>query len=182
MHTYHTEIIERHGLTFKIEHHYDQDSAQPWKECDGHGPVSGWETRDKRSGELVLNTDRHGKRFYDYAEACRIALRDGWNAAPYDVPGETPRQRAARAARADFEHLRAWCNDEWHWCVVVVTLLDEDGAETENSASLCGIESTAKAYLAEVAAELADEVAHAAPDNLRQQAAKLCALADKVRP
>jgi hypothetical protein len=189
MTAYHRETITRHGLTFAVEYHHDHDSAEPWEECDGHGPVTNWETRDKRPGELILNTDGHAKRFYNYAEACRIAQRDGWNAAPYDVPGETPRQQAARAALADFERLRAWCADEWHWCGVVVALLDEDGEELPDSASLWGIESDATACLESVAAELADEVARSAPTTLaahaaahQAKAAQLLALAGKLEP
>lgn len=106
---------------------------------------------DNRTG-LRGNTSR---RFYDFAEACRIALRDGWNAAPYDVQGETPRQRAAKAARADFERLRAWCNDDWQWCGVIVTA-SREGIDL-GRASLWGIESDAGAYLVEVANELAGE-------------------------
>ena len=163
---YHTEEITRDGLTFRVSHHHDDHSGEPWKEHDGHGPVTGWEYRDKRPGELILNEDRGTKRFYDYAEACRIARRDGWNAAPYHIEAETPRQQAARAALADFERLRAWCNDEWHWCGVVVTLLDDDGEEVD-STSLWGIDSDDDTYRADVANELARELASSAVNNLR---------------
>ena len=179
MTAYHTEELTRAGLTFRVEHHYDHDSNEPWNECDGHGPVSDWTSRDERPGELVLNSDRGSKRFYDYAEACRIALRDGWNTAPYGVPGGTKRQRAARAAMADFERLRDWCSDRWHWCGVVVVLLDDEGEKLDR-ASLWGIESDAGQYLDEVAAELADELAASAAEKATAKAASLAALAARA--
>lgn len=66
-----------------IEH--DSDTGAPWSEHDGHGPVSEWTTRAKRPGELVLCTSRGRKRYYDFAEACRIARRDGWGWMPGKV-------------------------------------------------------------------------------------------------
>lgn len=143
--------------TFIVECDHDQDMGEPWEESDGHGPVSGWESRNKRAGELVLSADRRGKRFYDYATACRIALRDGWNTAPYDVPGETLRQRAARAAMADYEYLRAWCYDEWQYVGVTVTLMDESGEPTEVTNSLGGVE-THNNYHITTAREMAAEI------------------------
>jgi hypothetical protein len=83
--TYHLKEITRDGLTFRVSLHHDSYSGEPWKECETHGPVSDWTTRDKLPGELVLNTCRGGKQFYDYAEACRIARRDGWNTAAQAV-------------------------------------------------------------------------------------------------
>ena len=171
--------ITRHGLTFRVTIEHDTDHGAPWENEDGHGPVTDWEHRDKRPGELVLDSDGRAKRFYDFAEACRIAQRDGWDAPPYKTG--TARQRAARAARADFDYLRAWCRDDWHYVGVIVTLLDEDGDEVD-SASLWGVEDSDSAYVDEVAADLADELAASAADTLRAKAARLVALADRVRP
>jgi hypothetical protein len=64
---------------------------------------------------------------------------------------------------ADFERLRAWCNDEWCWAGVIVTPFCEccgDYAEAR-AESLWGIESDAGDYLHEVAEELAEQVAAA---------------------
>ena len=83
---------------------------------------------------------------------------------------------AARAARADFERLRDWCLDRWHWCGVVVVMLDDEGDELDR-ASLWGIESDAGQYLDEVAAELADELAASAAEKANAKAASLTALA-----
>lgn len=143
------------GLAFKIEIERDDWQDAPWENEDGHGPVSNWTTRDKRPGELVLSSDRNAKRFYDFAAAVELAKRDGWNAAPYDVPGETKGARAHKAAMADFKRLRDWCEDRWEYVGVIVTCTDLPG---EPSESLWGIESDAGEYLQEVTRELADEI------------------------
>ncbi len=149
------DTFTHEGLTFSIEIEADLYHGAPWEEEDGHGPVSGWTTRDKRPGEMVLNADRRSKRFYDFAAAVKQARAEGWNAKPYDVPGETKGQRAHKSAMADFERLRAWCNDQWQYVGVVVTCTDLPG---EPSESLWGIESDAGEYLQDVARELADEI------------------------
>jgi hypothetical protein len=147
------------GRSFEATVERDDSQDTPWDSEDGHGPVTGWETRDKRPGELVLASHRRGRRFYDFQEACRIARKDGWDAPPYKTG--TARQRAARAAMADFEYLRGWCNDDWCYVGVIVRPLcaccgtpDDSRAE-----SLWGIESNAGDYLKEVAFELADQIA-----------------------
>jgi len=73
---------ERDGFRYVATVHHDSDMGPPWEEHDGHGPVSDWTGRDKRPGELVLCTDRGSRRYYDFAEACRIARRDIWGIPP----------------------------------------------------------------------------------------------------
>lgn len=156
------KITVSHGgkdFTFRADVELDEDHGAPWEECDGHGPVSDWTARAKRPGEIILIESRGKRRFYDYAEACRIAQRDGWNAPPYDVPGETAKQRAARAACADFEYMRAWCNGEWHYVGLIVTLLDEHGGETDICDHIWGIESSETDYVREEARRLAEDLA-----------------------
>jgi len=63
---------------FRISIEPDDDMPPPWESSDGHGPVSDWSLRNKRAGEWVLSRDRGMKRYYDAAEANRIAKRDGW--------------------------------------------------------------------------------------------------------
>lgn len=146
-------------FVFKIEFVDDSDAGTPWENSDGHGPVSEWTRRSKRPGERVLNSDSRGdKRFYDYQSAIALANSDGWGHGD-DIPGETKKQKAARAVDADFEYLRAWCNDEWTYVGVIVTLLDDDGEKTEINDSLWCVE-TSSDYHHEVARQLADEIAH----------------------
>ena len=164
----HITALARDGreLTFSVRLEDDNDHGHPWEDCEGHGPVTDWENRNKRPGELILNTSHGSKRFYDFAEACRIALRDGWDhVASRPEPPETPRQKAARAARADFEFLEAYCQDQWGYVGVVVTLLDDEGEETDHTDSLWGVENFGD-FARINAQELADALAASAPAPL----------------
>lgn len=159
------------GLSFRVSHEYDHDHGAPWQEEDGHGPVSDWrhfhgEPR-KYPGERILCSDRGSIRTYDYAEAIKIAKRDGWGLGPDALAklrarlGHEPTRGeiVATAVDADFNRLRDWCEDRWCYVGVVVTLLDVDGRATNESESLWGIESDAGEYIGEVALELAGEIA-----------------------
>lgn len=143
----------RYEMTARIEH--DDVSDAPWEREDGHGPVTEWTTTAKAPGQRVLCCDGKSRLLYDFAEAVRIARKDRWDAPPY---GEGTRgQRAARAAEADFQRLRDWCNGQWHYVGVVISVTS-DGEEIDtNAASLWGIESDCREYLLEIARELADE-------------------------
>ena len=147
-----------HVFTFRVEFEQDDTCREPWEDSEGHGPVSDWTHRDKLPGELVLNTDRTAKRFYDYAEACRIALRDRWDALPYNDGSQTKRQQAAKAALSNFNYLREWCQDEWRYVIVTVTLLDAEGEETNVREILGGVEDRG-AYHRTTALELAQGLA-----------------------
>lgn len=142
------------GVLFQAKIVADDCMGAPWIEHDGHGPVSDWTTRPKAPGERVLSQDRSSKRYYDVAEAIRIAKRDGWDAAPYTPV--TSGQKAARAVESDFRRLQAWCNDEWRWIGVVVTARCACcNAYTGPSDSLWAIESDSGDYRSDVALELA---------------------------
>lgn len=145
-------------LVFCVEFEHDSDAGAPWENSDSHGIVSNWERRAKGPGELILCEDRGSKRFYDFQRSCAIALRDGWDAAPYDGD-ETKRQQAEKATRADYEYLRKWCNAEWEYVGVIVTLLDEEGKKTEVSDSLWAVETSGDHHEI-VAREIADNLAH----------------------
>lgn len=211
------DTFEVDGVTFRVRTEYDDCHGAPWDEEDGHGPVSDWTSRGKLPGELVLCEDRGKRRYYDFAEACRIARRDGWGFLPGNLktakidgrwhswidgraqllrrkngPGNayrparrivpklfhsvaadineairgtyaqhratmTARQYAAAAALADFDRLRRWCDNQWHYVGVIVESLDED-EDVIDSASIWGIESDAGDYLDEVAQDLAAEL------------------------
>lgn len=129
MHAYKTDTIDRHGITYQIEWVMDDHADAPWDSCDGHGPVSDWEYRNKRPGEMILNSDRGAHRFYDFQEAMKIAKRDQWNCAK---TGEEIQE----AVMQDFKYLKNWCDDKWFYCGIIVTRCD-----TGESDSLWGIES-----------------------------------------
>lgn len=169
------EIFELNGLTFKAEIESCTDMGPPWKEHDGHGVVSDWTTRERQTYERVLAESNGSKRYYHYRESIDKANRESWGLSPEDVKalseklGREPTNYEihVEAVERDFQRLRAWCNDEWCWCGVVVTLLDVDGDETDRVESLWGIESDAGDYLDEVAKELAAEIArHVGEDSV----------------
>lgn len=142
------------SLSYEINWERDDCQGAPWEECDGHGPVSDWTTRDKRPGERVISSDRGKKRFYDYAEAIRLAKKDGWDAPPYKTG--TKGEQAVRAVESDFTFLEAWCNDRWEYACFTVKLYDAEGEEVASD-SLCGVE-TWKDYHREVAADLLNDL------------------------
>jgi hypothetical protein len=110
-------LLQGYSVRVKVE--YDECADAPWNMGDGHGPVSDWRRKEsKRPGERILHTDHGSARFYDFAEAVKTARRDGWDAPPYKTG--TAGERAVRAAEADFEFLRGWCTDQWHYLVVGV--------------------------------------------------------------
>lgn len=154
---YHGETIEAEykGFTITARLVHDSDHGAPWEEHEGHGPVSDWTHRTKSPGERILCEDRDARRYYDIAEATRIARRDGWDAPP--IGEGTAGQRAARAVEADFQYLRAWCNDEWYWVGVVLSVAKNGTLLEKHAASCWGIESNSTGYLYEVALELLDE-------------------------
>jgi hypothetical protein len=64
------------------------------------------------------------------------------------------RAYAAAAARADYERLRKWCESDWYYVGVIVTV-SRNGIELASD-SLWGIESDATDHLLETANELAE--------------------------
>jgi len=167
-HTY-DEIRTVRGYHFGVRCEPDADAGPPWENSDCHGPVSEWRRFEtKCPGERVLIRDRAFARFYDAETAQRIALRDHWGHREA-VPGESARERAARAVAADFEYLAGWCRDRWHYVAVIVEWTDADGQRRtpETGASLCGVEDL-DGYPAQVAdeliAECLSEIETATPD------------------
>lgn len=159
---YETRDIEQNGTTYRVEFIADYDMGAPWKEYDGYGIVSDWESRDKKPGEVVIASDRRGaKRFYDVAATTRIAKRDCWGVSNADTSKMTPAQITALAVQRDMERMRDWCNDSWHWCGVSVFPLTADGDELRSKTeSLWGIESDAGDYFEEVISELIAQINH----------------------
>ena len=151
--------IEKHGYTFEVETQPDEHMQAPWKEHDGHGPVSDWRPEDsKRPEERILHQDRSSCLFYDWDEAVQIAKRDGWGTADGRQPGETAGAYAVRAVQADYDYLARYCRGDWSYVDVIVTLLDEDGRPTEEREVLGAVENIDTKYVLEVANDLIDEI------------------------
>lgn len=162
-----TITVDGYDITARIEH--DADQGAPWENEDGHGPVTDWTHRAKRPSERILCEDRGARRYYDIAEAVKIAGRDGWDAPPY---GEGDKgKRVVRAVEADFQRLRGWCEDHWTYVGVVLSVSRHGVTLDKHAASLWGIESDAGEYLTSTANELLGE----ALDAAKAVHARLCA-------
>lgn len=159
--------ITVNGLTFSVSLEPDYSHGAPWEECDLHGPVSDWTSRNKLPGERVLISDGNFHRYYDAAEATRIAKRDHWGISPTASEAlvvrlgrePTAGEIAAAAVEANFQYLRSWCDGEWHYTMVTVTLLDMDGDETWMFESVGGVESNCHDYIYELAHDMAKTLA-----------------------
>jgi hypothetical protein len=120
----------------------------------------------------VAIEDRHAKQFYDFAGAVRTARRGGWSCEGMPA-GVSPGERAALAARQDYEYLRAWCEDDWRYVGIVVWLETEDGGDVEGadeySFALWRIESFAVDCLSETARELAADILAALAETAQRQ-------------
>ena len=162
----------------RIKTERDDTSESPWEQCDGHGPVSEWTSRDKAAGERVLCSDHGRKRYYDFAAAIQLAKSDGWGLATDKLASlesglgrkATAGEIRAASVESDFEFLRGWCNDKWEYIGVTVTLEDNDGLALSEE-SLWGIESLGD-YWRETAAEIANSLAAAHVKALAKQQAE----------
>ena len=163
------------GFTVVARIEHDYDTGPPWKEHDGHGPVSDWRPKEsKRPGEKILVERRVGScRFYDWQKAIEIAKADGWDAPPY---GEgTKGEQAERAVQRDFDGLKAWCDDDWWWCSIILSV-SRNGFEIEDYAACCGgikvnhPENENNNHLTETANELLDEAIECA----KKRAGEIC--------
>lgn len=167
------------GFTIVATVYRDNDGDAPWERDDCRGPVSEWVTRDKLPGERVLISDGSHHRYYDFQEACRIARKDGWGCEGGPRTNESVKAYAARAVERDFDVLQAWCNDEWHYCGVAVTVSKADTRLTgKYDHALWGIEmnypDSDNSYLVEVANGLIDEALDAAKSRLNELCSEFC--------
>ena len=113
------------------------------------------EHRSKRPGEMILNSivvpivsttlpKLCPKRRMEH---CTIQLAYQW-------------RTGTRCSACRLQISAAWCNDQWHYCGIVVTLLDADGEPDSIKASLWGIESDGDDYHEEAIGELIFECMH----------------------
>ena len=155
----HTEdFTTAKGTRYCVEITPDEFSETPWDLSDRHGPVSEWTTRDKRAGELILAADGRSKRFYNFPKAIKKAKAEGWGCVGL-TGTETKGVRAFKAVMADFKHLKAWCEGEWHYAVLHVVLLDSEGEIAEYDDYLGGVEfGYGMEYWKEEAANMAEEL------------------------
>ena len=117
------DMFEYKGRIFRLDVTHDDCSGAPW-ENSGDRLVSDWVRRSKHPGERLLCKDRGSSRYYDFQKAMRIAKIEGWDGEPRCVG--TRGERALRAVIADYEYLRKWCDGQWFYAVLHITLLEED--------------------------------------------------------
>jgi len=164
------DTFEHEGHTFRFECKHDEDMREPWKEHDGHGIISDWTRREKRAGERVLIRDGYGGscRYYDFAATIQQATKDGWGIGEDAEKAletrlarkPTKKEITAESVEQDYNRMRAWCLDEWHWCGVVITMLQDinGGKVRDIDVSVWGIDGDDQyEYLTETAYELAEE-------------------------
>jgi len=165
MKAFHTQdVLDSEGRKFRIEHHYDTEYPNyPWESLYdfAHGPVSDWTKRAKRPGEWVLSADKHGyKRYYDFAQAMKIARADDWESIRHSYPAKLRGKQYEAAVTLDYERMRDWCNDKWHYMGITVTPLTEDGDELRSKEQgTWGIESDSDpAWIQEIEENLLRDV------------------------
>lgn len=87
------------------------------------------------------------------------------------------RQYAARAAMREYEALRAWCDDEWYWCGIVVTVTHTETDTELASESLWGNDANHpngdNSYLTECATDLAESALVEARNRAKELASAL---------
>lgn len=66
------------ALQIRIKTEHDDFIGAPWKEFDYYGIVSDWTSRDKRSGERVLCSERQRKLYYDFEATIQKAKDENW--------------------------------------------------------------------------------------------------------
>lgn len=153
------QTYQRYGFDFQVEISFDDTCEPPWMHNDGHGEVR--EMHDqKRPGERPFKHGWHNKRsslMYDWQGAIKLAHKDGWNITNERAEKlgiKKLKHRRAQAVEDDFEYLRRWANDVWHWVIIQVTCVQTDVMEC-----IGGVESDADDHIAELVNELIDQVA-----------------------
>ena len=187
MPAYDTSRITYKGVAFTVAKYYDEQHAPPWEEYDGHGVVTDYlfvadaDLVDPRSDfRPISRWDGNRRRYYDWGKSLDRARVEEWGLGDEQrakLADRLKREPTAdevleEAVRLDYEYLKGWCFDEWHYCGIVVTL-----AGTDIERSSWGIESNAAAYHNEVARELAQEIMHDAAGELRTEIKRLETLA-----
>jgi hypothetical protein len=107
------------GCTAKYTMSHDESAQAPWEECDTLGAVE-W-VRDagiKSPGQKVLFKEGRGRGglLYDYQGAIKKARADGLSGS-----------KAVEVVNNEFEWLRSYLNNDWHYVVLSVEIKDSDG-------------------------------------------------------
>lgn len=152
--SFHDEIYTdpRTGMQYRVDYYADHGYTPPHENEDGHGVVVELDYAHDDEGEIEtrrewgslteeaamrmaayreLHHDRTGYVYYDVIASINKAIRE-WGCKPEDAPA---------AVESDYEYLRGWYQDDWHYMTIQVTKLDEDGEETDDYQIVGGYES-----------------------------------------
>lgn len=136
---------------------YDYAAAVKTARAEGWGPPTYRDDVEHGANGLVRVTSQWfvGKDLHTAQSQWTGDINGAYKNNRAAMRASYPSARAyhAAAAYADYERLRKWCDDQWCYVGVVVTVTDEDDAELANE-SLWGIESDCHDYLTETAREL----------------------------
>lgn len=155
------DSFEHSNCTIQVHWSDDPDMGPPWAVHDGHGVVIEGSDAERLAGQLPVDRfrrlspfDRNSyDRYYDIEASLVVARRDRWGLCP-DALDELQSQRGRSladdeiieaAVQADFEHLHAWCHDQWRWLaadVIVDVRTREGSCFLRDISCLGGIEST----------------------------------------
>lgn len=156
--------------------YYDVQEANRIAKADGWGLIDEHKTAllqrlakpriVRRAVGKATVTHRYGGLMQEFHRATETVTVPGRDVTKPLTTGEI----RAEAVRRDYEHLRGWANDQWHFVGVIVTLLGDDEDQddlvpTDYGHALWGIEDTDPAYIRSTADELIDEVVRAAHDE-----------------
>jgi hypothetical protein len=118
-------VIAIGEYSYQLSMYYDCESQAPWHNQELLGAVSVWTARPKAPGEKVLNSENLEKRYYDYQKAVNQCKADGLT-----------NEEASKAADCEFQYLKDWCDDKWHYL-----LLEAKNLATGEQSSIGLIES-----------------------------------------
>jgi hypothetical protein len=199
--SYHTEIYtHKSGKKYHVELYYDHDMGPPQDEGDGYGVTErlDWNPTDEEQLEQhlcdyepeieeetrlrlmrQLSSENWGSSalYYDVLSSLHKAREEGWGAgAEWKAanPNATKEEELMYVVNKDFDHLKGWYDDDWHWVTVSVAPLNEDDEPDEDHREYCGgyestiVDHDQRKWFDEVIEDLAHSVEHSLKQELHK--------------
>lgn len=163
---------DRHSKRF-----YDAQEANEMAKRDGWGLTEEHKTDliERLSRSKVIRRPKAGEKpVYDSGNGLYKYRAD--QIETVTIPGRDPAKPLtageirAEAVRRDFDYLRGWANDQWHWQWIKVEMLDEEGESTDIEDSLGGVEDSDDEYLFDTVEELMDNCIRQKQRDLQEKA------------
>jgi hypothetical protein len=199
--SYHTEIYtHKSGKKYHVELYYDHDMSAPQDEGDGYGVTvrMNWNpTNEEQLEQHLLDYEPEIEEetrlrlmrklsradwgspglYYDVLSSLHKARTDGWGAGEEwkaANPNATKEAELMYVVNKDFEHLKGWYDDDWHWVTVSVAPLNEDDEPDEDHREYCGgyestiVDHDQRIWFDEVIEDLAHSVEHSLKRELHK--------------